>query len=100
MPKPTDGSPVTQEQIKAAVNYTAFSQHNPVPDGSKAWHQGQLEGWAVNKFGYGADGIAFYGGALSGSTKIHLYYLPDRDGFILLQLNETPANYNVGVVKK
>ena len=94
MPKPNENTAVTQLQIDGAVNAGHINFKGATPDTAKNWHTGEFESWAYDKFGYGKEN-AFYGGTLVNGAKVHIYYLPDRDGFILLRANESPATYNV-----
>jgi hypothetical protein len=90
MPKPADGSAVTQDQIDKAVNIAHFPKP-VVPDIRTKWHEGQWESWA--------NGTVYNGGTQVGTginqSSVHIYWLEHSDQFILLRPNEKPGDYGV-----
>ncbi len=86
---PKDGEKLTQGQVNLAINLDKFPNSKP---GSKNWHYGQFEPWAM-QFGY-KDGIPIY--ASVDPNGYHIYFLNDGHKVpIILKIGETPATYGI-----
>jgi hypothetical protein len=85
---PTEGSPLTQDQVAGALNIQQFPGATP---GFKGWHTGLFEPWAMS-YGY-SNGMPLYANVMPGNY--HIYFLPTRQATIILKRGENPARYGV-----
>ncbi len=84
---PSDGDTLTAAEIQSAVNIGSFGGNVTV---DKNWHYGLYHNWAIG-YGY-SNGMPLYGGVKCGGSKYHIYWLKDRNKYVILSSAQEPKD--------